>query len=76
MLKPAILVRDPDLIRNITTTDFYSFHRNDVAISKRYDPLSANDPAFAVGDKWRESRKTMSPMFSQSKVNTVMKFVI
>lgn len=70
MLKPAILVRDPDLIKDLVTTNFYSFHNNDAVISKRYDSLSATNPFFKGGDEWREARKTISPMFSQSKVNT------
>lgn len=70
MLRPAILVRDPDLIKDILTTNFHSFHNNDAVISKRYDSLAATNPFFKEGDEWKEARKTISPMFSQSKVIT------
>lgn len=69
MLKPGILVRDPDLIKDMVTTNFNSFRNNDVVISQRFDPLTATNPFFLEDDEWREARKTISPMFSQIKVN-------
>lgn len=69
MLQPAILVRDPNLIKDVLATNFNSFRNNDAVISKRFDPLSATNPFFKEDDEWRESRKTITPMFSQSRVN-------
>lgn len=68
MLRPAIVLRDPDLIKDVLITNFNSFRNNDVNISKRFDPLSATNPFVIEDDEWKESRKTISPMFSQSKV--------
>lgn len=68
MLRPAVLLRDPELIKDVVTTNFNSFRNNDVNISKKYDPLSATNPFFNDDDEWREGRKTISPMFSQIKV--------
>ncbi|XP_055303189.1 cytochrome P450 6B1-like [Sitodiplosis mosellana] len=72
MLQPAILLRDPDLIKDVEITNFNSFRNNDASISKRFDPLSATNPFFNEDDEWREGRKTISPMFSQSKLKGVL----
>lgn len=68
MLKPAILARDPDLIKDILITNFNSFRDNDNYLSKKHDPLTATNPFFVRDDEWRESRKTLMPAFSQNKV--------
>lgn len=72
MLKPAILARDPDLIKDILITNFNSFRDNDAYLSKKNDPLSATNPFFVSDDEWRTSRKTIVPAFSQSKVIVVL----
>lgn len=69
MWKPAILVRDPDLIKDMVATNFNSFHINDTNVSKRYDPLMAASPFFKENDEWRDARKTVSSLFSPSKVS-------
>lgn len=68
MFKPAVLVRDPDFIKDLLITNFNSFSDNDSYLSKKNDPLVATNPFFVEGDEWRESRKTILPAFSQSKV--------
>ena len=76
MFKPAILVRDPDLVKDIMITNFNSFRDNDVALSKKHDPLIASNPFFTRDEEWREGRKMILPAFSQSKVketNSVFK---
>lgn len=68
MMRPSIVVRDPDLIKDILITQFDSFRANDFNLSKKYDPLLATNPFFTIDDEWREGRKTILPAFSQSKV--------
>lgn len=74
MLKPSILIRDPDLLKDVLLTHFNSFRNNDVVISSRYDALTATNPFFKDDDEWRDARKTISPMLSQSKVNFLQIF--
>lgn len=68
MLKPSIVARDPDFIKDVLITNFNSFRANDIYVSKKNDPLLATNPFFSVDDEWRESRKTILPAFTQSKV--------
>lgn len=68
--RPAILVRDPELIKDMVTTNFNSFHINDTNVSKRYDPLMSASPFFKENiQEWKESRRTVSALFSPSKVS-------
>lgn len=68
MLKPAILARDPDLIKDIMITNFNSFRDNDIVLSKKHDPLIASNPFFTRDEEWRDGRKMIIPAFSQNKV--------
>lgn len=70
LLKPSIIARDPELLKDILITNFNSFRNNDVAISKKYDKLGATNPFVKEDDDWRDARKSVSPMFSQIKVST------
>lgn len=70
MLRPAIIARDPDLIKDILITNFNKFRNNDFLLSKKQDPLSANIPFFAKDEEWKESRKTILPAFSTNKVKS------
>lgn len=67
-MRPAIVARDPDLIKDVLITEFNSFRSNDFNLSKKYDPLLATNPFFTVDDEWREGRKTLIPAVSQNKV--------
>lgn len=70
-MQPAILVRDPDLIKDIMITEFNKFRDNDFKLSKKQDPLTATNPFFVKDDAWRENRKRMLPVFSQTKVREI-----
>lgn len=72
MMRPSIVVRDPDLIKDILITEFDSFRANDFNLSRKYDPLLAQNPFFNIDDDWREGRKTIIPAFSQSKIKSLM----
>lgn len=68
LLRPAIVARDPDLIKDILITNFNSFRHNDLKLSKRHDPLTAINPFVATDEAWSEGRKIVLPVFCQSKV--------
>lgn len=74
MLQPAIMLRDPDLIKDILITNFNNFRNNEFQVSKKHDPLTAISPFFSKDEDWQLGRKAISPMFSQSKVSTTAFF--
>lgn len=74
LLRPAIVARDPDLIKDILITNFNSFRHNDLKLSKKHDPLTAINPFVASDEAWREGRKIILPIFLQSKVRQILLF--
>ncbi|XP_067000662.2 cytochrome P450 6j1 [Anabrus simplex] len=65
---PALLLRDPDLIKKILVNDFASFHENALLITKELDPLLAKSPFFSKGEQWRETRTILSPSFTSGRL--------
>lgn len=68
MMKPAILLHDLDLIKDVLIKDFDYFRQNDFVLSHKLDPLLAVNPFFTMDEKWKEGRKTLMPAFSSNKV--------
>lgn len=68
MMRPSIMLRDPDLIKDILIGEFNSFRYNEAKVSKKYDPIFATNPFVSRDDDWKEGRKAILPAFSQSKV--------
>lgn len=67
MHKPVLLIRDPQLARQIMTTDFASFHDRGMYVDEQHDPLSAN--LFNLqGASWRNLRQKLAPSFSSGKI--------
>uniref|UniRef100_A0A182RXV9 Cytochrome P450 n=1 Tax=Anopheles funestus TaxID=62324 RepID=A0A182RXV9_ANOFN len=68
MFTPAIMVKDPVLVKNILTRDFECFANNDFPIDEKYDPLLANHPFMVGGAGWKRSRSLLTPSFSGTKI--------
>uniref|UniRef100_A0A182PJG7 Cytochrome P450 n=1 Tax=Anopheles epiroticus TaxID=199890 RepID=A0A182PJG7_9DIPT len=65
---PAIMVKDPVLVKNILTRDFDCFANNDILMDKHQDPLLAHNPTLATGDRWKRSRAMLTPSFTGAKI--------
>lgn len=68
LTRPAILVRDIDLIKKILIDDFDNFSVNEWKVSEKSEPLLASNPFLCRDDEWIISRNTFSPVFSPNKV--------
>lgn len=69
LVKPEILVRDPDLIKDILVKNYHSFRKNGLfPFSEDYDPVILKNPFFAVDEIWKESRRRILQAFSSGKV--------
>ncbi|XP_031628927.1 probable cytochrome P450 6d4 [Contarinia nasturtii] len=70
ILRPILLVRDPELMRLILIKDFPSFTDRDVHCDEEYDPLSGI--LFSLpGQKWKNLRGKLSPAFSTGKLKAM-----
>lgn len=71
-LEPAIVLRDPELIKDVLIKDFMSFDKNDTFIDGKRDPLLKHNPFFLTGEEWKRSRNLLVPLFTASKVLLLM----
>jgi cytochrome P450 family 6 len=65
--RPAILVNDPVLIKNILVNDFTHFYSHGVYIDAKNDPMSEN--LFSMeGDDWKFLRQKLTGAFTSGKL--------
>lgn len=65
--RPSLLIRDPDVVRQVLIKDFNTFHDRGIYSDEKRDPLSGH--LFALpGEKWRKMRSKLSPTFTSGKL--------
>lgn len=69
------MVRDPELIRQLTIKDFDHFQDHRVLVDAKTDKLFGNGLLMMKGEKWRDMRATMSPIFTGSKMRLMFELV-
>ncbi|XP_011705528.1 PREDICTED: cytochrome P450 9e2-like [Wasmannia auropunctata] len=68
MFNPTLLVRDPELIKDIVVKDFEHFPDHRSFIDESVEPLFSKNIFALRGDRWREMRNILSPSFTASKM--------
>ncbi|XP_029173451.1 cytochrome P450 9e2-like [Nylanderia fulva] len=74
-MKPAIMIRDPDLIKSICIKSFESFTDRRSFIDSVNDPLFGKNLVSLRGDEWRDVRTLLSPAFTSSKMKAMFKLM-
>ncbi|KAF2897584.1 hypothetical protein ILUMI_08592 [Ignelater luminosus] len=70
-LKPVLVVRDLELIKQITVKDFDHFTDHKQLITKDADPLMGRSLSALNGQSWRDMRATLSPFFTSGKIKNM-----
>uniref|UniRef100_A0A2M3Z6X2 Putative cytochrome n=1 Tax=Anopheles braziliensis TaxID=58242 RepID=A0A2M3Z6X2_9DIPT len=75
--QPVYVVRDPELIKQITVKDFDHFadHATTGLEDSGSDVLFANSLVSLRGQKWRDMRATLSPAFTGSKMRIMFELI-
>ncbi|XP_014468366.1 PREDICTED: cytochrome P450 6j1-like [Dinoponera quadriceps] len=61
---PALVIREPELVKTVLQTNFASFSRNTWKIDSQLDRLNVAHPFLCYGDTWLISRKHMGLAFT------------
>ncbi|XP_073998574.1 probable cytochrome P450 6a13 isoform X3 [Rhodnius prolixus] len=70
--KPALLIRDPELIKTVFVKEFQSFHDNHYFVNPEVDPILGLNPFNSKGDKWLKSRKILTPSLTVVKIKSMV----
>lgn len=73
---PSYLIRDPDLIRQMTTTDFDHFVNHKFVFEEGIDPLIDRALFFMENERWRQMRAKMSPNFTGSRMRSMLQLIV
>ncbi|RZC05006.1 p450 domain containing protein [Asbolus verrucosus] len=65
---PTLILKDPDLIKQITVKDFDHFVDHNTFLPEEIDPLWGKNLFALTGQRWRDMRSTLSPTFTSSKM--------
>lgn len=69
--KPALLLRDPELVQHVFTTDFQSFHSRGFVTNPEDDKLADNILFMEDYPKWKLIRQKLSPVFTSSRLKNM-----
>lgn len=74
-VQPALLVRDPKIIKDIFIKDFQSFGHRGFELDVNVDPMAENI-LLQKGDKWKNVRTQLSPAFSSGKIKAMFDVIV
>jgi cytochrome P450 family 6 len=73
--KPSLLIRDPELVKNILVKDAQYFRDRMISFSEKLDPLFSNSLIAIKGQRWRYLRTNLTPVFTSGKMKMMFDLV-
>jgi cytochrome P450 family 9 len=67
-LLPTLVIKDPDLIKQITVKEFDKLVNRRQAVKADADPFWSKNLFASRDERWRDLRSTLSPSFTSSKM--------
>ncbi|XP_013184491.1 cytochrome P450 6B7 [Amyelois transitella] len=72
---PELIIKDPDVVRRIMSTDFNHFYFRGMARNPKVDRVLLN-PFHADGDNWRLLRQRLTPAFTTAKLKNMFPLIV
>ncbi|XP_046823342.1 cytochrome P450 6a2-like isoform X1 [Vespa crabro] len=73
--RPILILRDPQLIKNILIRDFSSFPQRAVDVTEKVEPLTQN-LIYLDAHRWRPLRNKLTPAFSINKMKGMFPLIM
>uniref|UniRef100_A0AAT9UU58 Cytochrome P450 6PZ21 n=1 Tax=Maconellicoccus hirsutus TaxID=177089 RepID=A0AAT9UU58_MACHI len=73
--EPSILIRDPELLRNILIKDFEYFTDRGFSVDPKTEPMTAYNLFFMQGDDWKNMRIKLTSTFTAGKMKMMFPLV-
>jgi cytochrome P450 family 6 len=70
-----LLIRDPELVKNILVKDFHTFMNHALSTEEKLEPLFANILALLKCELWRHIRTNLNPAFTSVKLKKMFYLV-
>ncbi|XP_055623205.1 probable cytochrome P450 28d1 [Toxorhynchites rutilus septentrionalis] len=70
---PQLMIRDPELIKEVLSKSFLYFAANDMAglVDEKSDPLMSRNPFGMTGEKWKTTRAEITPAFTANRIRAL-----
>lgn len=73
---PVFIVRDPDLVKKITTQDFEFFLNHQTNFDEELDSIMSRTLFFSHDQKWKDMRSVLSASFTANKMRMMFDLVV
>ncbi|XP_017069225.1 probable cytochrome P450 6g2 [Drosophila eugracilis] len=73
--KPAILLRDPEMVKHILIKDFSGFSNRYSNSDHKADPLGSQNIFFLKNPAWKEVRYKLSPFFTGNRLKQMFPLI-
>jgi hypothetical protein len=74
--KPSLLVRDPELVKNILVKDSNNFADRILSVDRNFDTLFGRNLFALKGQRWRQIRVNLTPVFTSCKMKNMFYLVL
>jgi hypothetical protein len=73
--KPSLLIRDPELVKNILVKDFQNFMDRIFSFEDKFDPVYGKNTGVLKGQIWRHLRTNLAPVYTSRKMKMMFYLV-
>ncbi|CAK9821347.1 Cytochrome P450 9e2 [Anthophora retusa] len=73
---PNLIIRDPELIREVTVKSFDHFTDHRPFIDPDIEPMFSKNIIMLRGDRWREMRNILTPSFTANKMKFMFELIL